>query len=411
MAHHSYVSPDKKWVLVTEMDGRGWLPCRLVPFLGEAHVDVVGPSPSKCTCAAWSPDGKWMYFAADAGSGFHLWRQRFPAGTPEQITSGATEEEGIAVAPDGKSLITAIGVAQSSIYLQERNGLRQITSQGYAYSPSISADGTKIFYLLRSGNSRAFVAGDLRAVELISGRSERVLPGYSVTRYDISRDGKRVVFAAVDAQGKSSIWLASLTRSFSPRQLSENEAFRPFFGASGTIYYLSKLADRDYVYRMNEDGTNQVMVIAEPVIYLLAVSPDGHRLVTWVERKEAGAPNAVVVYSSSGGEPITLCTRCGASGPAYIGAGIVSWSPDGKFFYLRMELPGAHEGGTFVIPLTPGHTLPDIPKDGLTSVEQVRAIPGVLEIPQKDVFPGSDPSTYAVSRTTTQRNLYRVRLP
>jgi len=411
MAHHSYVSPDKKWVLVTEMDSRGWLPCRLVPFRGEAHVDVVGPAPSKCTSAAWSPDGKWIYFAADAGSGFHLWRQRFPAGTPEQITSGATEEEGIAVAPDGKSLITAIGVAQSSIYLQERNGLRQITSQGYAYSPSLSADGAKIYYLLRSGTSRAFVAGDLRAVELSSGRSERVLPGYSVTRYDISQDGNRVVFAAVDAEGKSTIWLASLTRSFSPRKLSENEAFRPFFGTNGTIFYLSKLADRDYVYRMNEDGSAPERVIADPVIYLLAVAPDGRHLVTWVERKEAGAPNAVVVYSTSGGEPLMLCTRCGASGPAYIGAGIVNWSPDGKFFYLRMDLPGAHEGGTFMIPLTPGHALPEIPKNGFTSVEQVRAIPGVREIPQKDVFPGRDPSTYAISQTTTQRNLYRVRLP
>ena len=42
-----------------------------------------------------------MYFSADAGDGFHIWRQRFPKGVPEQITFGPTEEEGIAVAPDG----------------------------------------------------------------------------------------------------------------------------------------------------------------------------------------------------------------------------------------------------------------------------------------------------------------------
>jgi Tol biopolymer transport system component len=411
MAHHSYLSPDEKWVLVTEMDNRGWLPCRLVPFRGEAHVEIVGPVPSKCTSAAWSPDGKWMYLTADAGGGYHLWRQGFPTGTPEQITFGATEEEGIAVAPDGKSLITAIGVAQSSIYLQERNGLRQITSQGYAYTPSISPDGKQVYYLLRTGSSRAFVAGELRAADLVTGHNEKVLPGFSVTRYDISADGERVVFAALDADGKSSIWLASLGRSLPPRRLNQKEAFRPFFGPNGNIFYLSKEEDKDYVYHMKEDGTERERVIADPVIYLLAVSPDGQHLVTWIERKEGDTPNAVVVYPTSGGKPSVLCRRCAASGPAYLGASIVNWSPDGRFFYFRMDLPGAHEGGTFAIPLTPGHTLPELPKDGFTSVEQIRAIAGVREISQQDVFPGKDPSTYAISVNTTQRNLYRVGLP
>ena len=35
MVHHSYLSPDGKWVLVVEMDSRGnILPCRVVPFHG-----------------------------------------------------------------------------------------------------------------------------------------------------------------------------------------------------------------------------------------------------------------------------------------------------------------------------------------------------------------------------------------
>ena len=42
---------------------------------------------------AWSADGRWMYFSADSGNGFHIWRQHFPNGDAEQITSGATEEE------------------------------------------------------------------------------------------------------------------------------------------------------------------------------------------------------------------------------------------------------------------------------------------------------------------------------
>jgi DNA-binding NarL/FixJ family response regulator len=39
-----------------------------------------------------------MYFSSSAGGAFHIWRQRFPEGVPDQITSGPSEEEGIAIA-------------------------------------------------------------------------------------------------------------------------------------------------------------------------------------------------------------------------------------------------------------------------------------------------------------------------
>ena len=94
MDHRSYLSPDRKSVLVIEMDNGSWLPCRLVPFDGSSAGKPVGPAPAQCTDAAWSPDGRWMYFSTNTGSGVHTWRQRFPDGTPEQVTFGVTEEEG-----------------------------------------------------------------------------------------------------------------------------------------------------------------------------------------------------------------------------------------------------------------------------------------------------------------------------
>jgi hypothetical protein len=96
-----------------------------------------------CASAAWAPDGRWMYFSADVGTGFHLWRQRTGDHEPEQITFGATEEEGIAVAPDGRSLVTSVGIAQRSVWLRDRLNDRQISLEGYAYFPLISADGQK----------------------------------------------------------------------------------------------------------------------------------------------------------------------------------------------------------------------------------------------------------------------------
>ncbi len=409
MAHRSYLSPDRKWVLVVEMDNRGWLPCRLTPFSGGSQGRAVGPAPSRCTSAAWSPDGKWMYFSADAGSGFHLWRQEFPNGVPQQITTGASQEEGIAVAPDGKSLVTAVGAEQSSVFLHDPQGLRQITSQGYAYSPSIAPDGKQIYYLLRTNSARAFVAGELHSVDLATGRDDSPLPGFAISRYDISRDGQRIVFAALDQKTGSTIWLASLTHSFPPRQLTRTESYRPYFAPGGMIFYLSREGNRDYVYRMEDDGAARQRVIPDPVIYLLGVSPDGREIVVWVSQTGSNSPNAVVVYPSDGGKPFPLCTRCGASGPAYTGSAIVGWSPDQKFFYFRLDLPGMHSTQySFVIPLAPGHALPDLPAGGFATVDELKAIPGVREIPERNVFPGRDPSTYAAMHTTTLRNLYRV---
>ena len=93
MAHHSYLSPDGRWVLVVEMDGRGEiLPCRIVPFRAQTPIKVVRPN-EPCLAGAWSPDGKWILSRGPGTDSFHIWRQRFPDGDPEQLTFGPTSTE------------------------------------------------------------------------------------------------------------------------------------------------------------------------------------------------------------------------------------------------------------------------------------------------------------------------------
>ena len=76
-----------------------------------------------------------MYFSSSGGGAFHTRRQRFPDEKPEQITLGPCEEEGIAMAPDGRSFITAVGQRQRSVTLHEPSVDRQISLEGYAYNP------------------------------------------------------------------------------------------------------------------------------------------------------------------------------------------------------------------------------------------------------------------------------------
>ena len=144
------MSPDQKWILSVEDDDHGWRPCRLISMDGNSRRSV-GPGGAKCLRGAWSPDGRWMYFSADRGDGFHIWRQSFPDGEPEQVTSGPNEELGIAVAPDGKSLVTSIGQTQNNLWMQSGGADRQISNEGYIFSPTFSPDGASLFYIVKPG--------------------------------------------------------------------------------------------------------------------------------------------------------------------------------------------------------------------------------------------------------------------
>jgi len=191
MAHYSYPSPDRKWVLAVEMDP-DWLPCRLIPMAGGSPGRQVGP-PGPCTSAGWSPDGSWMYFGATMEGRRHLWRQRFPDGQPEQITSGAEEEDGIAMAPDGRSLITSVSASQSAVWMHDAQGDHAVSTEGYPPAPgdcnrplSFSADGRRLYYLLRPDSPAS--PTELWRFHPDSGRSEAVVSGFSIREYDISSD-------------------------------------------------------------------------------------------------------------------------------------------------------------------------------------------------------------------------------
>ena len=49
------------------------------------------------------PDGKWMLLNSTASGSVQLWRQRFPDGSPEQVTFGTTAVSGIAPIPGDRA--------------------------------------------------------------------------------------------------------------------------------------------------------------------------------------------------------------------------------------------------------------------------------------------------------------------
>jgi hypothetical protein len=70
-------------------------------------------------------------------------------------------------------------------------------------------------------------------------------------------------------------------------------------------------------------------------------------------------------------------------------------------------------GKTIVIALPAGKELPDLPPSGLKPADDLKGLNVVTEIGMtgRAIFaPGPDPSVYAYSRMTVQRNLYRIPL-
>ena len=406
MAHRSYLSPDGRNVLVVEMDNDGWLPCRIVPFDGSSPGKQVGPPKGGCTYAAWSPDGDWMYLNSNAGgAGYHIWRQRIKGGDAEQLTFGPTEQEGIAMMPDGRSLVSSVGQVQNSIWLHGPDGERQITSEESAQWPTFSHDGKKLYYT--SSRSSFFPRGELWQVDLADGHRERVIPGITITGYSVSPDDKQVVFSAPDPNGHSQIWIAPLDHRVAPRQLPGTDLSQPHFAPDGDLAFVALEGKLNYLYRSNPDGSARRKLIENPILAFQGLSADGRWADVWsaLPSNDSAVTSGELAYPLAGGPPLLVCADCW-----------MAWSPDAKFIYLILR------SKVYRVRLPLGKAFPPLPPAGIQSETEIKAIPGATMVVSSGmdttsgfgplaIAIGADPSSYAFVKATTHRNLYRIPIP
>jgi Tol biopolymer transport system component len=404
MAHRSYLSPDGQWTLLAEMDNGEWLPCRVVPFSGGNPGHSVGLPGAPCTGAAWSRDGKWIYLSLHGKDNFHIWRQGFPVGKLEQITSGPSEEEGIALASDGRSLITSSGLRQRTVSFHQANEDRRISLEGYAYRPSLSPDGKKLYYRVLKGGGASPMLGEseLWVADIASGHNEPLLPGIAVRGYDLSKDGKRIVFSANDSRGYERLWIAPTDRSNAPNQIPNAEGDMPYFLGPGEVVFHEMVKDSSLAFRIREDGTGkQELTTSDLIQEVRGASPDGKFVIVGYRTAGGLATEAV---STSGGAPI----------PIFDGLCYLRWQEDRRFLYFTVAtgyMAAVAYGRTYIIPVSPDKLVSPIPPGGFHSEDEIAKLPGVSVIEAADVFPGPTTGTYAYSHQTVQRNLYSIPLP
>jgi eukaryotic-like serine/threonine-protein kinase len=393
MAHHEYLSPDGRSMLVVQMNNQGSiLPCRLVS-LETLAVKPVGPPAGTCLAAAWSPDGRWMYMTAET-DGYHIWRQRFPDGKPEQLTFGPTSQVGLAMSPDGKSVITSVGSQDQSVWLHDSQGEHQISSEGNTGQPRFSADGHSLYYLMADGETKNI---ELWVRNLTSGKSEKVLAGASPEDYAISADGSQIAFVKRDANGHSSLWVAPTSRRSSPVQLNAGgDQDSPSFLPDGTLVFRAVEGGGNFVYRSKADGSERRKVMVQRIQDLETVSPDGRWLLAAVPLSgDEEHTTQLVAFPMEGGPSIPMCR----------GYCEMNWDVTGHSIFLFYFELGSN---TFAIPLKEAGELPSVPKGGLASHADIAKL-GAQELPEA-VRAAASATTYAYVRQTTRRNLYRIPL-
>jgi Tol biopolymer transport system component len=410
MAHRTSPSPDNRSLLVVEMVRAVWQPCRLVPLDGSSPGSPVGPDRGQCTSAAWSPDGRWMYFSSNAGGAFHIWRQRYPDGAPEQITFGPTQQEGTAVTPDGRYLITSMGLERASVWLHDHAGERALTESGYVTWPSMDPSGARLYYLMRTEASHSQNSGELWSMELGSNHRQRLFPELLMAQYALSRDGRRVIFTTSGNKGGDGIWIADLDRRTPPRQLTASGESRAFFGPPGEIIYMG-LDGR--LRRMREDGSATEVLSSDPVVYLLTLSPDGRWMAVIAPSAAEGGGTRVEFRSLRGDAIHVACEEaCRSIGPASVRYALpFSWSPDGTRLVVNLALYDRGPRRAVILPYDADKPFATQWPSGLRNAADVAANPGAQVIERGSVFPAAVGTRYLTWRPSFQSNLYRLPIP
>jgi len=161
---------------------------------------------------SWSPDGKFIAVAADQGDGSRLFKVPVDGGAPVLLVEGLSRMP--VWSPDG-SLILYAEPLQGAAY-----AVRAVTAESKPHPlPEL--------WILRGGDRYRFLPGGKQMVvllgdylhqnfwmiELESGQRRQLTnlkPGYSITSFDISPDGRQILFDRV--RQNSDIVLIDLAR-------------------------------------------------------------------------------------------------------------------------------------------------------------------------------------------------------
>jgi hypothetical protein len=188
------------------------------------------------------------------------------------------------------------------------------------------------------------------------------------------------------------VWIAPLDRTAPPRRLVA-QADSVWF-AGNELIYRELEGHANFLGRIGRDGTGKARVVEQPVLNVVAASPDGRWAVVQVPLPKATDATAVMAIPLPGGESRLMCG--GYCTPA--------WSRDGRNLFLSYLTPSP----TVVAPVPAGQAFPEFPPDGTPGADAWPKLPGARHIDADYIAAGSDPLRYVTLKIDHMRNLFRI---
>jgi Tol biopolymer transport system component len=191
------VSPDGKRVCFpVRRAGRSTLHCTTADRTGARTIaeqlDVRG-------AASWSPDGRWLAVAAREGRGLRVFKVPVDGGAPIRLVDSVSSNP--AWSPDGAFILYSGTARGRSV------PVKAVTPDGRPYAlPPLTVDRVGDSYRFLPDGKRlvlklgGFRQQDFWLVDVATGVKRRLTSldhGESLQRFDVSRDGSRIVFERV----------------------------------------------------------------------------------------------------------------------------------------------------------------------------------------------------------------------
>ena len=149
--------------------------------------------------ASWSPDGKWLAVAAKQGSAVRVFKVPLDGGAPVRLVDSVSSNP--VWSPNGAFILYSGTPRARSV------PVRAVTPDGRPYPfPAIAVDRIGDSYrFLPDGSALVVKLGGFRRqdfwlLDLATGRQRRLTslrPGESLQRFDVSPDGRRILFERV----------------------------------------------------------------------------------------------------------------------------------------------------------------------------------------------------------------------
>jgi serine/threonine protein kinase len=149
--------------------------------------------------ASWSPDGKWLAVAAREGRGVRVFKIPVGGGPPVRLVDSVSSNP--VWSPDGKFILYSGTPRARSV------PVKAVTPDGqpYAVSPLTVDRVGDSYRFLANGNALVVKLGGFRRqdfwlFDIATGQRRQLTalrPGESLQRFDVSPDGKRILFERV----------------------------------------------------------------------------------------------------------------------------------------------------------------------------------------------------------------------